>query len=100
MTDEYVLKVFEEIKEHCDKYNLRCKLIFDEIHIYTLFEEFYFVPIEGHKTKLMHKNQIMYGNRKGPEYHEQFRWWITPEGIVDFIRRHSNYKYVPKKKAK
>lgn len=85
-------KSFEDAKKYCEKYGLRCELIFDEIHIYTNFEEFYFIPEMGEKINLMHRDGIL-----GSKFHQQFYKKISIYELVKYIDHHTKYKYNPQK---
>ena len=90
--NEFLNDTFEKVKQHCDRYGLRCSLIFDQIHIYTRLEEFYFIPNPEGKVKLMHKDGIL-----GTTFHEQFNKKKSLSEIVYYINRHTEYKYNPQK---
>lgn len=91
--EELVEEVYDRTKAACEKYQYKCTRVFDEIHIKTFYEEWFFVPA-AEKIRLMHAG--VYG-RSGATYHEQFRKEITPEEIVRYVHKHELAKYTPKR---
>ena len=62
-------EVLREVKQECKKYNYCAELRFNEIHIQTKFESWYFVPNECGIIKLMHGNTIGHISER---FHKQF----------------------------
>ena len=84
--------VVKEVKDECKKYGYEVYEVFDQIHIKTKYESWYFVPTNG-KVRLMHANKI---GKKGAPYHEQLRTYIKPKDIVTYVHEHEDAKYTPK----
>ena len=83
----------ETIEEQCKQYQFKTKLFADRIYIYTKFDSWYFTITPG-KIRLMHENSRMAKYTKDVHsYHEQFRKYITPSDIVQYIYEHTQAKY-------
>jgi hypothetical protein len=88
---DYTESVFKEVQDECTKRGLRCELRFGEIHIFTVGEEFYFVPNTTDRITLMHRSSF---ELRKDIYHLQFRnWKMTPKEVVRWISGHTNYKF-------
>lgn len=78
-------------KEIADK-NYPIELIesFGRVYLKTKGDTFYFEPNNG-KIRLMHKNTRVYSHKH--EYHEQFKKYISPKGLLTFVLQHQDYRY-------
>lgn len=86
--------IHQEIKNLCRQYGYKTFTRFDQIHIITRCEAWYFVPSENGIIKLMHGNslgQIQNG------YHKQFSRKMTYEEMFIYIHEHECSKYSLKK---
>lgn len=91
--DDCIANLVRRTAIACEKRGLEMTYRYGEIHIDSKFEKWYFIPRMG-KLKLMHLSSRL--NKRG-EYHEQFNKMITVEGLVNYIYRHTNSKYIPKR---
>jgi hypothetical protein len=67
-------------------------MVYDRIHIYTKYEDFYFTPNPGVIT-LMHRNAQKESDG-GYRYHVQGTWSNrTPESLVQEVALHTKYRY-------
>ena len=85
--DEELLKV----QECCKKYGYKAFLRFDEIHIRTVYESWFFVPNTQGTMKLMHGNTMGLGCE---HWHKQFvRAHMEYEDLIQYIHEHEAAKY-------
>lgn len=82
--------VLKEVKQECRKYNYHAELRFDEIHIRTKFESWYFVPNENGIIKLMHGNTVGHFPER---FHTQFSRKMSYKDMVQYIHEHETAKY-------
>ena len=78
-------EVLREVKQECKKYNYCAELRFNEIHIQTKFESWYFVPNESGIIKLMHGNTIGHISER---FHKQFSRKMSYKDMVQYIHEH------------
>lgn len=83
-------EVLREVKQECKKYNYCAELRFNEIHIQTKFESWYFVPNECGIIKLMHGNTIGHISER---FHKQFSRKMSYKDMVQYIHEHETSKY-------
>ncbi len=82
--------VLKEVEQECRKYNYHAELRFDEIHIRTKFESWYFVPNENGIIKLMHGNTVGHFSER---FHTQFSRKMSYKDMVQYIHEHETAKY-------
>lgn len=82
--------VLKEVEKECRKYNYHAELRFDEIHIQTKFESWYFVPNENGIIKLMHGNTVGHVSEK---FHKQFSRKMSYKDMIQYIHEHETAKY-------
>ena len=77
-----------KIQAECDRYGYHAFLQFDEIHIRTKGEEWYFVPanIHGGMITLMHRSSGIQD-----KYHRQFQRRLSYEQLIDYVHEHEQY---------
>lgn len=78
-----------KIQAECDRYGYHAFLQFDEIHIRTKGEEWYFVPanIHGGMITLMHRSSGIQD-----KYHRQFQRRLSYEQLIDYVHEHEQYR--------
>lgn len=82
---------YHKVKEACKKYGYHTYLRFDEIHINTRFESWYFVPQENGDVKLMHGNTI---GIDPDGWHTQFcRNHMSYDDLIKYLYEHEQGKY-------
>lgn len=89
MNNYYELEL-EKVEKECQLYKYRAFLVFDQIHIQTKFEKWYFIPHENGCIKLMHSNCISAYENK---YHKQFSRKMNYRQLVTYIHEHETAKY-------
>lgn len=79
-----------KIQAECDRYGYHAFLQFDEIHIRTKGEEWYFVPanIHGGMITLMHRSSGIQD-----KYHRQFQRRLSYEQLIDYVHEHEQYRF-------
>lgn len=82
--------VMKEVSSLCDRYGYTCFQRFDEIHIVTRCEAWYFVPRTDDIIKLMHGNQL---GQKPNGYHKQFSRKMNYKELFVYITEHAQGKY-------
>lgn len=86
-----IMQEFSKVEAACLKYGYRAFLRFDEIHIVSRCEAWYFIPNESGLIKLMHGN-TMGQNPNG--YHRQFYGrQMTYTELLTYINEHERGKY-------
>ena len=79
-----------KIQAESDRYGYHAFLQFDEIHIRTKGEEWYFVPanIHGGMITLMHRSSGIQD-----KYHRQFQRRLSYEQLIDYVHEHEQYRF-------
>lgn len=79
-----------KIQIECDKYNYHAFLQFDEIHIRTKGEEWYFVPEDTRNgvITLMHRSHGIQD-----KYHRQFQRRISYRDLIEYVHEHELYRF-------
>ena len=90
--EQYREAFFKRVQRECRKHNINCSMVYDRIHIYTKYEDFYFTP-DPNEITLMHRNAQKESDG-GYKYHIQGVWSNrTPESLVREVVRHTKYRY-------
>lgn len=85
----------EKVQAVCKQYGYRAYLQFNQIHIITKWEAWYFVPVELGTIKLMHGNSIGQVQRG---YHRQFYGRkLSYEQLLTYVYEHESAKYMDKR---
>lgn len=82
--------ILEEVKNECKSYGYDAFLRFNEIHIRTKFESWYFEFNEDGMIKLMHGN---YYGKECMKWHKQFSRKITIPQLFIYIHEHETAKF-------
>lgn len=80
----------EDIQPYCNNHGYSVSKIFNQIHIKTKYERWYFEECDDPNCKV----RLMHCNRMGDGWHEQFRSHITAEKLVTYIHEHETGKFV------
>lgn len=93
---DYLDRELEKVQELCKPYGFKAYLRFDELHIDTRREGWYFVPSQDNKEiiRLMHRNaSYSMMNLRKERYHKQFSRKISYEDLLEYISDHEKYRY-------
>lgn len=88
--DEFNEKELNKIQTECSKYGYHAFLQFDQIHIRTKGEEWYFVPenIRNGVITLMHRSSGIQD-----KYHRQFQRRISYSDLIKYVHEHEQYRF-------
>lgn len=90
--EQYREAFYGRVQKECRKHKINCSMVYDRIHIYTKYEDFYFTP-DPNEITLMHRNAQKESDG-GYKYHVQGVWSNrTPESLVREVVRHTKYRY-------
>lgn len=90
MKNDFYETELKKVQKCCNKYGYHAFLRFDELHIRSKFESWYFIPNEFGGMKVIHWN----GFKHPDDYHKQFyRKDMTYEELIQYIHEHEEAKY-------
>lgn len=81
---------FHKIETLCKKYDYKAFLRFEQVHIITKCEAWYFIPRENGLIKLMHGNSL---GQYQTNYHRQFYRFMSYEDLLIYISEHEESKF-------
>lgn len=89
--NQFLEETYQKTERYCDKYGLKCSLVYDQIHIYTVYEDFYFIPDSSGMVRLMHRSGML-----GDKYHQQFYKKMSVYEVVRYVMNHTRFRYEKK----
>lgn len=91
ITDEVELRQeFRTVNTLCKFYGFNCSLRFNQIHITTNCEAWYFIPRKDGIIKLYHGNSI---GQLQNGYHKQFSRKMNYAEVLVYIKEHRDAKF-------